>query len=42
MKKVLLSDSGPETSDSIYSFWRWENGDDYLEDDDVEYETAEV
>ena len=25
MKKVLLSDSGPETSDSIYSFWRWEN-----------------
>ena len=24
MKKVLLSDSGPETSDSIYSFWRWE------------------
>lgn len=23
MKKVLLSDSGPETSDSIYSFWRW-------------------
>ena len=25
MKRVLLSDSGPETSDSIYSFWRWEN-----------------
>ncbi len=28
MKKVLLSDSGPETSDSIYSFWRWENDTD--------------
>jgi predicted oxidoreductase len=28
MKKVLLSDSGPETSDAIYSFWRWENEDD--------------
>lgn len=25
MKRVLLSDSGPETSDAIYSFWRWEN-----------------
>ena len=25
MKRVLLSDSGPETSNSIYSFWRWEN-----------------
>ena len=25
MKKVLLSDSGPETSEAIYSFWRWEN-----------------
>ena len=23
MKKVFLSDSGPVTSDSIYSFWRW-------------------
>ncbi|MFN5416084.1 MAG: aldo/keto reductase [Flavobacteriia bacterium] len=23
MKKVLLSDSGPETSAAIYSFWRW-------------------
>jgi predicted oxidoreductase len=23
MKRVLLSDSGPETSDAIYSFWRW-------------------
>jgi predicted oxidoreductase len=28
MKKVLLSDSGPETSDSIYSFWRWEKEED--------------
>lgn len=28
MKKVLLSDSGPETSDAIYSFWRWENEED--------------
>jgi predicted oxidoreductase len=28
MKKVLLSDSGPETSDSIYSFWRWNNNED--------------
>jgi predicted oxidoreductase len=28
MKKVLLSDSGPETSDSIYSFWRWSNKED--------------
>lgn len=28
MKKVFLSDSGPVTSDSIYSFWRWvENKD---------------
>lgn len=25
MKKVFLSDSGPETSSAIYSFWRWEN-----------------
>lgn len=25
MKRVLLSDSGPETSDAIYSFWRWDN-----------------
>lgn len=23
MKKVLLSDFGPETSNAIYSFWRW-------------------
>lgn len=23
MKKVQLSDSGPETSSAIYSFWRW-------------------
>ena len=28
MKRVLLSDSGPETSDAIYSFWRWENESD--------------
>ena len=28
MKKVLLSDSGPETSNSIYSFWRWSNKED--------------
>ena len=28
MKKVLLSDSGPETSDAIYSFWRWEKEED--------------
>jgi len=28
MKKVLLSDSGPETSDAIYSFWRWDKEDD--------------
>lgn len=28
MKKVLLSDSGPETSDAIYSFWRWNNKED--------------
>jgi predicted oxidoreductase len=28
MKKVLLSDSGPETSDAIYSFWRWNNAED--------------
>jgi predicted oxidoreductase len=28
MKKVLLSDFGPETSNAIYSFWRWtENSD---------------
>jgi len=28
MKKVLLSDFGPETSNAIYSFWRWtENAD---------------
>jgi predicted oxidoreductase len=27
MKKVFLSDSGPETSSAIYSFWRWENED---------------
>jgi predicted oxidoreductase len=28
MKQVLLSDSGPETSSAIYSFWRWtENSD---------------
>jgi predicted oxidoreductase len=25
MKKVFLSDSGPETSSAIYSFWRWQN-----------------
>ena len=25
MKKVFLSDSGPETSSAIYSFWRWHN-----------------
>lgn len=28
MKKVLLSDSGPETSEAIYSFWRWNNNED--------------
>ena len=28
MKKVLLSDSGPETSEAIYSFWRWNNKED--------------
>jgi len=28
MKRVLLSDSGPETSDAIYSFWRWSNDAD--------------
>ena len=28
MKKVFLSDSGPETSSAIYSFWRWENTED--------------
>jgi len=28
MKRVLLSDSGPETSDAIYSFWRWEHDAD--------------
>jgi len=28
MKKVLLSDSGPETSEAIYSFWRWNNTED--------------
>lgn len=27
MKKVLLSDSGPETSEAIYSFWRWEKNE---------------
>lgn len=25
MKKVYLSDNGPVVSDSIYSFWRWNN-----------------
>ncbi|HEX4886564.1 MAG TPA: aldo/keto reductase [Luteibaculaceae bacterium] len=25
MKKIILSDSGPEISSSIYSFWRWIN-----------------
>jgi predicted oxidoreductase len=28
MKKVLLSDSGPETSSAIYSFWRWNEKED--------------
>ncbi len=28
MKKVYLSDSGPVTSDSIYSFWRWSEAND--------------
>ena len=28
MKKVFLSDSGPVTSDSIYSFWRWNESKD--------------
>jgi predicted oxidoreductase len=28
MKKVFLSDSGPETSSAIYSFWRWNNVED--------------
>jgi predicted oxidoreductase len=28
MKKVFLSDSGPETSEAIYSFWRWNNKED--------------
>ena len=28
MKKVFLSDSGPVISDSIYSFWRWNESDD--------------
>lgn len=28
MKKVFLSDSGPVTSDSIYSFWRWVESSD--------------
>ena len=27
-KKVLLSDSGPEISNSVYSFWRWQNQED--------------
>jgi predicted oxidoreductase len=25
MEKVLLSESGPEVSAAVYSFWRWEN-----------------
>ena len=28
MKKVLLSDFGPETSNAIYSFWRWTENED--------------
>jgi predicted oxidoreductase len=28
MKKVFLSDSGPETSSAIYSFWRWQSEED--------------
>lgn len=28
MKKIYLSDSGPLTSDSIYSFWRWQEAKD--------------
>jgi predicted oxidoreductase len=28
MQKVYLSDSGPEISDSIYSFWRWQEKND--------------
>jgi predicted oxidoreductase len=32
MKRVLISDSGPKTSDSIYSFWRWENESDLTVD----------
>lgn len=28
MSKVYLSDSGPVISDSIYSFWRWNNAQD--------------
>lgn len=28
MKKVFLSDSGPVISDSIYSFWRWNDAND--------------
>lgn len=28
MKKVFLSDSGPEISTSIYSFWRWNKAED--------------
>lgn len=34
MKKVLLSDSGPETSHAIYSFWRW-NENEHLQQDRV-------
>jgi predicted oxidoreductase len=30
MKKVFLSDSGPETSSAIYSFWRWRDEEDLL------------
>jgi predicted oxidoreductase len=35
MKKVFLSDSGPVTSDSIYSFWRWNEAKD-LQVDKIE------
>ena len=28
MKKVLLCDFGPETSNAIYSFWRWTENED--------------
>lgn len=33
MEKIYLSDSGPKVSKAIYSLWRWENLDNFNEDE---------